>query len=64
MPKNRAISRDPAYFPDPEKFDPERWFGQNGKLRNDLSCYAFGFGRRYVCSYPTSDEPRPLFTRS
>ncbi|KAF8553251.1 cytochrome P450 [Imleria badia] len=43
-----AISRDPVAFPDPEKFDPQRWIDQNGQLRNDVECYPFGFGRR-VC---------------
>ncbi|KAM6497593.1 cytochrome P450 [Amanita muscaria] len=43
-----AIGRDPQYFPDPEKFNPQRWFDSNGKLREDLKNYAFGLGRR-VC---------------
>jgi len=43
-----AISRDPAVFPNPEKFEPQRWLDQHGQLRNDLQCYTFGFGRR-VC---------------
>jgi cytochrome P450 len=43
-----SVGRDPAYFPDPEKFDPQRWIDSNGKLREDLKSYAFGFGRR-VC---------------
>ncbi|KAI9573125.1 cytochrome P450, partial [Boletus coccyginus] len=43
-----AISRDPVAFPDPEKFDPQRWLDQNGQLRDDVKCYPFGFGRR-VC---------------
>lgn len=44
--ETRAISRDPIAFPDPEKFDPQRWLDQNGQLRNDVVYYAFGFGRR------------------
>ncbi|KAF8129486.1 cytochrome P450 [Boletus edulis] len=43
-----AISRDPVAFPDPEKFDPQRWLDQNGQLRNDVNSFEFGFGRR-VC---------------
>jgi cytochrome P450 len=43
-----AISRDPVVFPDPERFDPQRWFNEDGQLRNDKRLYAYGFGRR-VC---------------
>ncbi|KAF8549251.1 cytochrome P450 [Imleria badia] len=43
-----AISRDPEVFPDPEKFDPQRWIDDEGRLRNNLSSYPYGFGRR-VC---------------
>ncbi|KAF9238564.1 cytochrome P450 [Melanogaster broomeanus] len=42
------ISRDPVAFPNPEKFDPQRWLGPNGNLRTDLRFYTYGFGRR-VC---------------
>jgi len=41
-----AISRDPDIFPEPEKFDPQRWLDKTGKLRNDIKFPAFGFGRR------------------
>ncbi|KIJ14417.1 hypothetical protein PAXINDRAFT_135014 [Paxillus involutus ATCC 200175] len=43
-----AISRDPIAFPDPERFDPQRWLDPNGELRTDIHFYAYGFGRR-VC---------------
>ncbi|KAF8549342.1 cytochrome P450 [Imleria badia] len=43
-----AISRDPEAFPDPEKFDPQRWIDGNGRLRNNMSSYPYGFGRR-IC---------------
>ncbi|KIJ62870.1 hypothetical protein HYDPIDRAFT_176296 [Hydnomerulius pinastri MD-312] len=43
-----SISRDPIAFPDPEKFDPQRWLDQTGQLRADTRFYTFGFGRR-VC---------------
>lgn len=44
----RSIGRDPEYFPDPEKFDPQRWMTKEGTLREDLHTYSFGSGRR-VC---------------
>ncbi|KAF9233177.1 cytochrome P450 [Melanogaster broomeanus] len=43
-----AISRDPVAYPDPEKFNPQRWLDSNGQLRTDLWFYTYGFGRR-VC---------------
>jgi len=44
----RSINRDPALFPNPEDFDPQRWLTAEGRIRNDLKTYPFGFGRR-VC---------------
>lgn len=43
-----AISHDAAAFPDPEKFDPQRWVEPCGNVRTDLESFPFGFGRR-VC---------------
>ncbi|KAK7019021.1 cytochrome P450 [Favolaschia claudopus] len=44
-----SIARDPAIFPDPERFDPQRWLTADGtKIREDLKVFQFGFGRR-VC---------------
>ncbi|KIM51186.1 hypothetical protein SCLCIDRAFT_1169199 [Scleroderma citrinum Foug A] len=43
-----AISRDPAVYPNPDKFDPQRWLNNDGGIRDDLRFPSFGFGRR-VC---------------
>ncbi|KAF9233850.1 cytochrome P450 [Melanogaster broomeanus] len=43
-----AISRDPVAFPDPEKFDPQRWLDDDGQIRPDMHFFTYGFGRR-VC---------------
>ncbi|KAG1896562.1 cytochrome P450 [Suillus fuscotomentosus] len=43
-----AICRDPIAFPDPEKFDPQRWLDSEGRLKEDMKSFTFGFGRR-VC---------------
>jgi cytochrome P450 len=44
----RAIGRDPEYFPDPEQFNPQRWLTEDGKIKEELKSFPFGFGRR-VC---------------
>ncbi|KAF7979163.1 hypothetical protein HWV62_43423 [Athelia sp. TMB] len=39
--------RDPARYPDPENFDPERYIPGPGKaVQTDPRCFSFGFGRR------------------
>lgn len=43
-----AISRDPDVFPDPNAFKPDRWLDTEGRVRDDLKFFVFGFGRR-VC---------------
>ncbi|TCD69790.1 hypothetical protein EIP91_006327 [Steccherinum ochraceum] len=43
-----SIMRDPDVFPDPDVFKPSRWVAPNGRLRDDLKHFDFGFGRR-VC---------------
>ncbi|KAJ7660077.1 cytochrome P450 [Mycena rosella] len=44
-----SIARDPIVFPDPERFDPQRWITSDGTaIREDLKVFQFGFGRR-VC---------------
>lgn len=45
--------QDPAVFPEPTEFRPERYLNQDGTLRElerheDPSIIGFGFGRRYV----------------
>ncbi|KAF8546073.1 hypothetical protein OG21DRAFT_1254325, partial [Imleria badia] len=39
-----AISRDPNAFPNPEKFNPQRWIDDDGQLQNNMTSYPFGFG--------------------
>ena len=45
----RAILHDPAVYPEPDAFKPERFLDKDGNLRDDSICSsAFGYGRR-VC---------------
>ncbi|OJA12679.1 hypothetical protein AZE42_10985 [Rhizopogon vesiculosus] len=43
-----AISRDPDVFPEPHTFKPQRWIDDQGRLREDIKFFVYGFGRR-VC---------------
>ncbi|KAG2108927.1 cytochrome P450 [Suillus discolor] len=43
-----AISRDSEVYPDPDVFKPQRWMNDQGGLRDDLTFFIYGFGRR-VC---------------
>ncbi|OJA12081.1 hypothetical protein AZE42_02185 [Rhizopogon vesiculosus] len=41
-----AISRDPEVYPEPDTFKPQRWINDEGRLRDDLKFFVYGFGRR------------------
>ncbi|KIM72011.1 hypothetical protein PILCRDRAFT_830018 [Piloderma croceum F 1598] len=43
-----SIGLDPAVYPNPYKFDPQRWLKEDERIRNDLRPVQYGFGRR-VC---------------
>lgn len=46
-----GITHDPARYPDPSAFKPERYLAADGSFdcsMNDPSRYVFGFGRRCV----------------
>ncbi|KAL5514193.1 hypothetical protein ACEPAG_2281 [Sanghuangporus baumii] len=48
------MAHDPAVYPDPFKFKPERFFNSDGKLdyaATDPVKYSFGFGRRLCAGY-------------
>lgn len=42
----QSIQRDPDYYPNPDKFDPERFSEEAKAQRNPLTFLAFGEGPR------------------
>jgi cytochrome P450 len=40
--------RDPRFYPDPERFDPERWTAEASRLRPKFAYFPFGGGSR-IC---------------
>ncbi|KAF7374578.1 O-methylsterigmatocystin oxidoreductase [Mycena sanguinolenta] len=43
-----AMTRDESIYPEPERFNPDRFFTMDGKLKDEDTVLAFGFGRR-IC---------------
>jgi len=50
----RAISRDPIAFPDPEMFGPQRWLDSEGRLKDNMKFFTYGFGRRWAKFFYTN----------
>ena len=42
------VHRDPRFYPDPERFDPERWWSEIAAARPKFSYFPFGGGTR-IC---------------
>ncbi|KAG0692632.1 cytochrome P450 [Suillus ampliporus] len=41
-----SISRDPEVYPEPDAFKPQRWIDGQGRPRDDINSFVYGFGRR------------------
>merc|ERR1712117_683384 len=48
----RAVQHDPEIYPDPEKFDPERWTQENQAKREPYTWFPFSSGRRICMGKP------------
>ena len=52
-----AIHRDPEYYPDPDRFDPERFTVENKKTRPNYTYLPFGEGPRFCIGKKPSLRP-------
>ncbi|KAG0706215.1 cytochrome P450 [Suillus ampliporus] len=43
-----SISRDPEVYPEPYAFKPQRWIDEQGRLRDEIKFFVYGYGRR-IC---------------
>jgi len=67
IPNAWAMLRDPEDYPEPEKFMPERFIGEDGNIDpavRDPSTVAFGFGRRTCLGKYFSNNTLSIFIAS
>ncbi|KAF9459021.1 cytochrome P450 [Collybia nuda] len=50
-----AITRDEEKYPDPDSFNPDRFFTADGELNEDNTILTFGFGRRLCIGRHAAD---------
>ncbi|KAI6198216.1 (pine wood nematode) hypothetical protein [Aphelenchoides fujianensis] len=56
VPMVETPSWDGAVFPDPKKFDPERWIDENGHLKRADEVLSFSIGKR-ACPFSAGKTP-------
>ncbi|KAJ7672747.1 cytochrome P450 [Mycena rosella] len=50
-----AMTHDESIYPEPDRFNPDRFFTADGELNDDDTVLAFGFGRRICVGRHTAD---------
>ncbi|THH19224.1 hypothetical protein EUX98_g8816 [Antrodiella citrinella] len=67
IPNVWGMLHDPEDYPDPERFFPDRFIGEDGQINptvRDPSTIAFGFGRRLCLGKPFSNNTLSIFIAS
>ena len=55
------VLHNPEYFPEPEKFKPERFLDSEGRFRSDDRVVPFGIGKRYCLGKSLAEKEYYLF---
>ncbi|KAJ6605697.1 cytochrome P450 [Mycena sp. CBHHK59/15] len=53
--QHRAMTHDESIYPEPDRFNPDRFFTADGNLNDDNVILAFGFGRRICVGRHTAE---------
>ncbi len=61
MPNLSGVHKNPATFPDPEKFDPSRYIDKDGKFQPHPKIIPFGIGKRKCLGEPLARMSLYLF---
>ncbi|XP_054713136.1 cytochrome P450 2C44-like [Uloborus diversus] len=56
-----SINIDPLTYPNPEKFDPERFLGKDGKILKHEGPFPFGLGKRSCLAEPLAHREIFIF---
>ena len=51
------MTHEESVYPEPFAFKPERFFDENGELKDEGRILAYGFGRRYFPSFTIYVNP-------
>ncbi|KAJ7681389.1 cytochrome P450 [Mycena rosella] len=51
----QAMTHDESIYPEPDRFNPDRFFTADGELNDDNTVLAFGFGRRICVGRHSAD---------
>ena len=61
LPSLMNVLLDPRYFPDPHRFNPDRFLNANGEFQHDEHVIPFSVGKRYCLGQSLAEKEFFLF---
>ena len=61
LPSLMNVLMDPEHFPNPHKFDPDRFLDSDGRYQHDEHVIAFSVGKRYCLGQSLAEKEFFLF---